>query len=188
MEDAPCVRTQCVYTPVVHARDCLSYAANDPQLLDTSASACIFFLSLLRLRLLLCLFFLFLRMMSAATAADEYLDLCPVSPSVVHIRLLVKYLLGSCLSIFILLYLFDETPLLFIKVLDRNLLWYTIVLGVLYAGIRDTPSSSSANGRSSLQHIDHTGLRGGAFDTHGGGKPKPKLLQNLCTYTCIYSW
>ncbi|CBZ52853.1 putative autophagy protein APG9 [Neospora caninum Liverpool] len=82
------------------------------------------------------------RLTLAAAAADDYLQLSPISPSVLHIRLLVKYLVGSLLSIFILLYLFDETPLLFIRIFDRNLLWYTIILGVLYAGIRDTGPSA----------------------------------------------
>ncbi|PFH33312.1 autophagy protein apg9 protein [Besnoitia besnoiti] len=95
------------------------------------------------------------RLSLAAAAADEYLQLSPVSPSVFHIRLLVKYLIGSLLSIFILLYLFDETPLLFIKIFDRNLLWYTIILGVLYAGIRDVgstgkPDAAGARGASGL--------------------------------------
>ncbi|EPT29527.1 autophagy protein apg9 protein [Toxoplasma gondii ME49] len=128
------------------------------------------------------------RLTLAAAAADDYLQLSPISPSVLHIRLLVKYLVGSLLSIFILLYLFDETPLLFIKIFDRNLLWYTIILGVLYAGIRDTSATS--------RHDSGAGGRGGAgftasdgvFASPGGrGLTSPLALYERCMRVVEYT-
>lgn len=73
------------------------------------------------------------RLAAASSYAEEHVNSGWQNPVTLRAKLCCKYITGAFLAVLLALYFVDEAPLLYVKLADRNLLWYTIVLGFLYA-------------------------------------------------------
>lgn len=83
------------------------------------------------------------RMAKAQHMAEAYVSATrPPSPVREALQRCVKYIAGSFLAVLLLVALWDETPLLFVKIQEKNLLWYLAFFGFVFAiadGTEDTP-------------------------------------------------
>eukprot|EP00929_Paragymnodinium_shiwhaense_P015464 TRINITY_DN12355_c1_g1_i1.p1 TRINITY_DN12355_c1_g1~~TRINITY_DN12355_c1_g1_i1.p1 ORF type:complete len:982 (-),score=182.12 TRINITY_DN12355_c1_g1_i1:152-3097(-) len=79
-----------------------------------------------------------LRMSRARTSAEAFASSArPASPMVSALLRCIKFIAGSILAALLLLAFYDEAPLLFVKIQDKNLLWYLALFGFVFA-IADT--------------------------------------------------
>mmetsp|Transcript_51134 Transcript_51134/g.108651 ORF Transcript_51134/g.108651 Transcript_51134/m.108651 type:complete len:1103 (+) Transcript_51134:249-3557(+) len=85
------------------------------------------------------------RMRSAQLVAEEYTQCSrPPAPVTESIGRFFKFVAGSLLAVLLTIALWDDTPLFFVKFVDRNLLWYIALFGMLYA-VTDNLLSESQN-------------------------------------------
>ncbi|CAK9023574.1 unnamed protein product [Durusdinium trenchii] len=74
------------------------------------------------------------RMSAAQTAAEAYVHTTrPTSPVLKSLLRTVKFISGSILAALLLVALWDDTPLLFVKIQEKNLLWYLALFGFVFA-------------------------------------------------------
>ncbi|CEM07555.1 unnamed protein product [Vitrella brassicaformis CCMP3155] len=85
------------------------------------------------------------RLQKARKAAEEYVNSGWQSPAQDSVKRCVKYIAGSFLAVLVAIALWDETPLLFVKVFEKNLLWYLAVFGFLVALSHTHQDDSSAD-------------------------------------------
>jgi len=71
----------------------------------------------------------------------------PYSPILDAARRCVKYVAGSILAVLLLVALRDDTPLLFVKIADKNLLWYLALFGFVFT----VAESSEDQGSGTMQ-------------------------------------
>ena len=74
------------------------------------------------------------RMCTAQGAAEAYIHATrPTSPVLKSLLRCLKFISGSILAALLLVALWDDTPLLFVKLQDKNLLWYLAFFGFIFA-------------------------------------------------------
>eukprot|EP00435_Cladocopium_sp_Y103_P032354 s2230_g8.t1 len=74
------------------------------------------------------------RMCTAQGAAEAYIHATkPTSPVLKSLLRCAKFISGSILAALLLVALWDDTPLLFVKVQEKNLLWYLAFFGFIFA-------------------------------------------------------
>lgn len=74
------------------------------------------------------------RMQRAQTMAEAYVQAARTpSPMLDSFRRCVKYVAGSILAVLLVLALWDDKPLLFVKIQGKNLLWYLALFGFVVA-------------------------------------------------------
>lgn len=84
------------------------------------------------------------RLALAAQAAEAYLYLNPRNPSLYRLQQTAKFIVGALLAVCLVVYVCDDAPIIYVRIGGRNLLWFTFVLGLLYAALR------KADGRKPL--------------------------------------
>lgn len=83
------------------------------------------------------------RMCQAQGAAESYLrSTREPSPVLDSARRFAKFVAGSILAVLLVVALYDDSPLLFVKIQDKNLLWYLALFGFLFA-VADTSQDAS---------------------------------------------
>lgn len=88
------------------------------------------------------------RLCAAHSAAEAYVRATrSASPLVEAIQRWVKFVAGSILAVLLLVALWDDTPLLFVKIQDKNLLWYLAFFGFLFA-VADSAGEDGSSGGS----------------------------------------
>mmetsp|Transcript_26516 Transcript_26516/g.50904 ORF Transcript_26516/g.50904 Transcript_26516/m.50904 type:complete len:797 (+) Transcript_26516:57-2447(+) len=74
------------------------------------------------------------RMNNAHTMAEDYVQSSKSSfPVMESLQRFVKFVAGSILAVLLIIAFWDDTPLLFVKIQDKNLLWYLAFFGFLFA-------------------------------------------------------
>lgn len=74
------------------------------------------------------------RMQTAHTAAEEFVALTDTSSPIMDaLRRFLKFVSGSMLAVLFAVAIYDDTPMLFVVVYGKNLLWYFAVFGFLFA-------------------------------------------------------
>mmetsp|Transcript_20142 Transcript_20142/g.47629 ORF Transcript_20142/g.47629 Transcript_20142/m.47629 type:complete len:786 (+) Transcript_20142:72-2429(+) len=74
------------------------------------------------------------RMSAGHAAAEAYVHTTrPSSPVLKSALRCVKFIAGSVLAALLLVALWDDTPLLFVKIQEKNLLWYLAFFGFVFA-------------------------------------------------------
>lgn len=94
------------------------------------------------------------RMSKAQAGAEAYVR-CTRPPSPVLDALLrcVKYVAGSILAVLLVVALFDETPLLYVKIQEKNLLWYLAFFGFVFAVADNSEAQHSGPSSSQLPSL-----------------------------------
>lgn len=91
------------------------------------------------------------RMLRAQAAAEAYVESTRTpSPVLNALRRCVRYVSGSILAVLLIVAVWDDTLLLFVKVQDKNLLWYIALFGFVFAvadsaGDGERPVSQESN-------------------------------------------
>lgn len=106
------------------------------------------------------------RMCTAQGAAEAYIHATkPTSPVLKSLLRCAKFISGSILAALLLVALWDDTPLLFVKVQEKNLLWYLAFFGFVFAvvdsaGEEDSgDSEGKGSGSEACLHALSTPLR-----------------------------
>lgn len=85
------------------------------------------------------------RMHRAEAAAEAYIRATrPSSPVLESFLRCVKFVAGSILAALLVVALWDDSPLLFVKIQDKNLLWYLAVFGFVFA-VADSAGEDSGS-------------------------------------------
>ncbi|CAD7961231.1 unnamed protein product [Amoebophrya sp. A120] len=106
------------------------------------------------------------------------------------IRKCVKYVSGSLLAILVVIACFDDAPLLFLKIWDKNLLWYLAVLGFIVT-LSDTNSSGSGSGPFGGGGKKKRFASGSPYEGHSGATlymEKVILDFAKCTHYIPVAW
>jgi len=87
------------------------------------------------------------RMCSAQAAAEAYVrSTKPASPVLEALQRFAKFVAGSILAVILVVALWDDTPLLFVKIQEKNLLWYLAFFGFLFT-MADNVYAEEGEGR-----------------------------------------
>lgn len=90
------------------------------------------------------------RMRSAQLVAENYVQATrPPTPLRDSLQRFVKFVAGSVLAVLLIVALWDDTPLFFVKIMDKNLLWYLAFFGFLFA-VADNAEDGSQNQSQTL--------------------------------------
>mmetsp|Transcript_28063 Transcript_28063/g.61266 ORF Transcript_28063/g.61266 Transcript_28063/m.61266 type:complete len:780 (-) Transcript_28063:161-2500(-) len=74
------------------------------------------------------------RMCHAREAAEAFASATwSSSPAIEAVKRCIKFIAGSILAVLLLLALWDDSPLLYMKIQDKNLLWYLALFGFIFA-------------------------------------------------------
>lgn len=74
------------------------------------------------------------RMRAAQLVAEDYVQNSrPPTPLRDALRRFAKFVAGAVLAVLLIVAVWDDTPLFFVKIWDRNLLWYLAFFGFLFA-------------------------------------------------------
>eukprot|EP00927_Polykrikos_kofoidii_P049554 TRINITY_DN43601_c0_g1_i1.p1 TRINITY_DN43601_c0_g1~~TRINITY_DN43601_c0_g1_i1.p1 ORF type:complete len:923 (-),score=157.24 TRINITY_DN43601_c0_g1_i1:31-2799(-) len=91
-----------------------------------------------------------LRLCNARVAAENFTSTArPATPFLTAFQRCVKFIAGSILAVLLLVALWDDTPLLFVKIHDKNLLWYLAFFGFVFAVADNAADDSPRAGRTS---------------------------------------
>ncbi|CAE7942813.1 ATG9 [Symbiodinium necroappetens] len=100
------------------------------------------------------------RMCAAQAAAEAYVHCTtPSSPVLKSVQRCVKFIAGSVLAALLLVALWDDTPLLFVKVQEKNLLWYLAFFGFAFAVADGAGDEDAGSGGSGASHAPSMPLR-----------------------------
>lgn len=100
------------------------------------------------------------RMCAAQAAAEAYVHCTtPSSPVLKSVQRCVKFIAGSVLAALLLVALWDDSPLLFVKVQDKNLLWYLAVFGFAFAVADGAGDEDAGSGGSGASHAPSMPLK-----------------------------
>jgi len=89
------------------------------------------------------------RMSNAHTMAEDYVQSSKnSSPVMESLQRFVKFVAGSILAVLLIIAFWDDTPLLFVKIQDKNLLWYLAFFGFLFA-LADTAGAEEGTSNAS---------------------------------------
>jgi len=98
------------------------------------------------------------RMCRAQAMAEAYARSTRASSPVLDaFQRCVKFIAGSILAVLLVVALWDDTPLLFVKIQDKNLLWYLAFFGFLFA-VADNAEEGGTHGPPSTSRTVSTPL------------------------------
>eukprot|EP00927_Polykrikos_kofoidii_P001324 TRINITY_DN10481_c0_g1_i1.p1 TRINITY_DN10481_c0_g1~~TRINITY_DN10481_c0_g1_i1.p1 ORF type:complete len:961 (-),score=109.69 TRINITY_DN10481_c0_g1_i1:833-3427(-) len=103
------------------------------------------------------------RLCRAREAAEHFESSArPITPLLSAVLRCVKFVAGALLAVLLLVALLDDTPLLFVKIYDKNLLWYLALFGFIFAVADSAEAPEPWGGKATASRGSGSGKGGGS--------------------------